>query len=175
MSILANAEKVGATAVRYTWSGTAPYDVWVNGERVLEQTELEAYVIESYGVTPVYAVEVIDADDVNAADSQRYSPRLRLQWRGQADAAVYLIERYEDAAWVTKQIARESGRGYYTFTTPAEADGATAHWRVLAEDERGYQSEVAALSHVVVCNPGPPDVAFSYDEGTGLLTVSAGS
>lgn len=175
MSIATTAERVGPYSVRYTWSGTAPYDVWVNGEKIADQTTDTEYVSESFGSAVPVAIEVTDADDVNPADSDRYSPRIRFQWRGQADAAFYLLQRYDGESWITKQIANETGKGYYTFTTVADADGDTPQWRVLSEDSRGYQSEVRSHSHTIVCNPTPPNVAFSYDEGTGLLTVSDNS
>lgn len=174
MSIVTTAEKVGATTVRYTWSGTAPYDVWLNGEKVLSQTDATSFVAQSPGEDVPYAIEVTDATLVGVAESERYSPRLRIQWRGQTDAAYYAIQRYSGSAWETKQIARESGQGYYRYITTAEADGASAQWRVVAEDEDGNEGAVLSHTQTVVCNPSPPNVAGTYAAGTGLLTIAAG-
>ena len=173
MSILVTAERVGTYTVKYTWSGTAPYDVWMNGEKILDQTSVEEYIAQYAGSDVPYAIEVTDADDVTDADSLRFSPRLRLQWRGQADAYFYRIQRYNGSSWITKQIAEERGRGYYQFITPQETDGASVQWRVLAEDDQGNQSDAEQFTWSVVCNPDPPNVVGNWDEGSGELVISA--
>lgn len=175
MPLIPLAEQVGPTTVRYTWSGTAPFDVWLKGERLAYQTAATEFVVEYYGQDAEPWIEVLDADDVSPAQSELYSPRLRLQWRGQTDADVYLIQRYDDdeAEWIDKQMVREMGRGYsWTRTTP-EANGTTPQWRVMAQDARGYQSEVRSFTREVVCNPSTPAVSGVYDEGTGEITVDS--
>lgn len=173
MPLTPTAERVGPYSVRYTWSGTAPYDVWVNGELVLNQTTDTTTVIQFPGEAVPHAVEVLDATDTGMAESLRYSPRLRLQWRGHAGVEHYRVQTYADSAWSTQQIASEDGRGYYTYTTIAQADATSAQWRVIPVDERGYEGEPVAFTFYVVRNPAPPAVDFSYNAGTGNLTVSA--
>lgn len=167
------AEVQGPYAVRYTWSGTAPYDVWLNGERVVNQGAEAEFVAQRPGGGVYYAIEVRDAASTGEPESAMYSPRLRLQWRGNVDTSVYLVQRYSGSEWVTQQIVVEGGEGYYVYFTPGEADGDTVQWRVVSEDEAGNQGTVAAHSEVMVCTPAPPDVVGSYAAGTGLLTIAA--
>jgi len=167
------AEIQGPYAVRYTWSGMAPFDVWMHGEKVIDQSDSAMFVAESPLSPGHAAIEVRDADSIGEPESLQFSPRLRLQWRGQRDAAYYLIQRYDGSAWETRQIAVETGRGYYRFSTTAEADGATVQWRVVAEDAEGNQGEVAGLTRMVVCNPVAAAVVGTYDDGTGDLTIAA--
>lgn len=171
MPLITTAEQVGPTTVRYTWSGDAPFDVWLKGERLGYQTLSTEMVVEYYDQAAEPWIEVLDANDTDPAQSAQYSPRLRLQWRGQADAELYLVQRKEDGDWVDKQAVRELGRGYSWTRTPPEADGATAEWRVMAQDLRGYASSVVTHTEQVVCNPGTPVVVGTYDEGSGDLTV----
>ena len=173
MPLLPTAEKLGAYSVRYTWAGTSPFDVYVNGERVLNQTTDTTLVVQYPSEATPHACEVRDANDTGTAASVEYSPRLRLQWRGQADAQFYHIQKYVASVWTTQQIASETGKGYYNYTTTAQADDTTVQWRVMPQDSRGYQGTPVDFSFFVVRNPAPPAVAYSYAAGTGLLTVSA--
>lgn len=173
MPLITTAEQVGTTTVRYSWSGTAPYDVWLNGECLLRQTAATSFVVEYYGEDAEPWIEVLDSTDVDPAQSELYSPRLRLQWRGQVDAQHYAVQRFnvDTEEWDDAQFIAELGRGYCWTKTPPEADGTEAEWRVVAQDSRGYESPVVVVDRVMVCNPGTPVVAGVYDSGTGDLTV----
>lgn len=175
MPLTPTAERVGDYAVKYSWSGTAPFDVWLDGVLLLNQTSLTERVVQTIDGTtdPLPAVEILDDTDTETAESYRYSPLLRFQWRGQAGVTLYLIQEYSDAAWTTRAVAYENGQGYYTHTTTALADATAHQWRVLAQDENGYTGDALTITHTTVRNPAPPAVAYSYDEGTGNLTVSA--
>lgn len=165
------AERLSDYATRYTWSGTAPYDVWLNGQRMAYQSTATVFVVEHYGEDVAPWIEVLDATDTDPAQSLANSPRLRLQWRGQTDANVYLIQRWDGTEWETKAIRREDGTGYFSHWTTPELHGTTARWRVIAQDARGYESEMIAWTQLVVCNPKAPAVTGSV--AAGDLTVEA--
>ena len=173
MSLTPTAETVGAYSTRYTWSGTAPYDVYLNGDLYLDQTSATTAVIQYPGETVPYAIEVRDATDSGLPESVKFSPNLRLQWRGQAGTDYYKIETYTGGEWVTQQIAKENGAGYYSFVTVAQGDATSPQWRVVPVDARKYEGDPVSFTQYIVRNPEPPAVAFSYDAGTGDLTVSA--
>ena len=176
MPLTPTATRTGANSVKYTWSGTAPYDVWQDGIKVLDQTTLTQYIAQTLdgSTNPLPAIEVLDDTDTTTAQSYRFSPRVTFQWRGQADALVYLIQEYVDAEWTTRAAAVETGDGYYQFTTAALDDVTTATWRVRPQDANGYSGDPVTLTHFMVRNPAPPAVSYSYSSGTGNLTVSAG-
>lgn len=173
MPIIPTAERVGIFSTRYTWAGDAPFRVWVNGELRLDRSDQTDLVVQYPGAAIPHAIEVLDSNDADPAESQRYSPRLWLQWRGQTDAYAYLVQRLESAEWVTKTPIKETRQGYYGYRTMPEVDGALAEWRVVAQDSLGYTSEVVKHTQRVVCNPMPPRVQSSYDSDTGDLTVEA--
>jgi hypothetical protein len=173
MPIIPQAEKAGNFSTRYTWAGDAPFWVWVNGELRLDRTELTELIVQYFVESAPHAIEVLDSNDTDPAQSQAYSPRLWFQWRGQSDAFAYLVQRFEGGDWVTKTPVKESGQGYYWYKTMPEEDGDTAEWRVIAQDSLGYTSEVVTHTEHVVCNPLPPRTQSSYDADTGDLTVEA--
>ena len=111
MPILTTAEQVAPTTVRYTWSGDAPFDVWLNGACILRQTTQTAFVVEYDGETAEPWIEVLDSNDTDPAESERYSPLLRLQWRGRSDAQGYTLQRFT-TEWEDVQFISELGRGY---------------------------------------------------------------
>jgi len=46
MPLVTTAEQVAPTTVRYTWSGTAPYDMWLNGEKLLAGTLATSFIVD---------------------------------------------------------------------------------------------------------------------------------
>ena len=173
MPITPTATRTGSYSVRYDWSGTAPFDVWRDGVKVLNQTDATTLTVQTTDGTtnPLPAVEILDSTDTDPAQSEVYSPRLRFQWRGQADASLYIVQQYTAGEWTTIQAVRESGIGYYCYDCLAQADGEDVQFRVLPQDSRGYQGLPISFTARVVCNPAPPAVAFTYDSGTGDVTA----
>jgi len=173
MPITPTATRTGSYSVRYDWTGTSPYDVWVDGVKVLDGTDLETYTTQTTdgSTNPLPPVEILDATDTEDAESERYSPRVRIQWRGQSDALYYVVEQYIDLAWTAQTMIKESGAGYYTYTSTAQTDGSSAEFRVIPYDSRGYDGIPVYITHTVTCNPAPPAVAYTYSAGTGLMTV----
>jgi hypothetical protein len=172
MATITNIQRIGPRSWRYTWSGTAPFDVWQDGAKVLVQTALLTYIVQGENNHTPPALEIRDADDTGLPDSVTYSPIMKLQWRGQADASLYIVQKYIDAAWTTQIAVRETGRGYYTFLTLPQDDGVLSQWRVIPQDERGYQGAAVTFSQTIIRNPPPPTVLYAYDEDTPALTVS---
>lgn len=170
MPVIPTAEQQGPTSVRYEWTGDAPFNVWMNGDRVLVDSSETHFIAQFAATEAPYAIEVLDSNDSAPAQSQDHSPRARIQWRGSSDTAYYVIEKYDGVNWNPVQIVIESGRGYYAFTAPPDRDGETVQYRVRGYDESGYVSPVLAFTHHVVCNPQPPTIAFSY--AAGDLTVA---
>jgi hypothetical protein len=175
MPLIPIAEMIGDYGIRYTWAGTAPYDVWLNGALRLSSSTETTLVVDFPNETTPPAIEVRDATDTGEALSLKHSPRLRLQWRGARDALLYRIERWSGTAWVVKQIANETAQGYYSFLTLPEEDGATVQYQIVAVDGRDHEGEVIQHTQTMACVPSPPAVEYSYDDGTGLLTVAAPS
>lgn len=178
MPTITTITRKGPTSWEYQWTGTSPYDAYIQGAIVLSQTTATSLVVQGNSTaasthTPP-AVELRDANSTGTAESITYSPRLRFQWRGQSDASFYQVQRYVDSAWTTQQIVVEDGSGYYKYITIPLSDGATEQWRVVPTDARGYEGGSITIQQIIVCNPDPPDVVFTYSgAGTKTITVSA--
>jgi len=176
MPVTPTATRVGTYAVRYDWTGTAPFDVWRDGQLVLDNTTATTYTAQTTDGTsnPLPAIEILDANDTAIAQSLQYSPMVRFQWRGQSDAAYYQIQQYVSSEWTAKGMVRESGIGYYSWESQPQTDGTSPQWRVVPYDSRGYAGLPLDVTHAVVRNPAPPAVTYTYSAGTGLLTIAAG-
>lgn len=176
MPVTPTATRTGSYAVRYEWMGTAPFDVWRDGRIVLEQTTATTYTAQTTDGTtaPLPAIEILDDTDTTIAQSRQYSPVVRFQWRGQSDASYYKIQQYVDSEWTAIGMVRESGAGYYSWASQPQTDGESVEFRVVPYDTRGYDGLPLPVTHTVVCNPSPPDVSYTYNAGTGLLTIAAG-
>ena len=174
MPITPTAIRTGSYSVKYDWSGTAPYDVWQDGVKVRNQTTSTTYTAQTTNGTtnPLPAIEITDSTDTDPAQSIQYSPLVKFQWRGQADASYYVVEQYIDSEWTALAMIKENGTGYYSYESTHQTDGITAEFRVLPTDSRAYQGLPLPITHTVVRNPVPPAVAYSYSAGTGLLTMS---
>lgn len=173
MSLTPTATRTGSYSVRYDWAGTAPFDVWRDGVKILSGTDLTTCTVQTTDGTsnPLPAVEITDATDTEYAASLQYSPLVKFQWRGQADASYYVVEQYIDLAWTALAMIKENGSGYYSFQSQAQTDAATVDFRVIPYDARGYDGLPLTITHSVVCNPDPPPIGYSYSAGTGLLTI----
>lgn len=173
MPLTPQAVRTGTFSVRYYWSGVAPYDVWLDGVKVLAGSTLTNYAAQTTDGTtnPLPAIEVLDSTDTITAESKQYSPLVYFQWRGQSDASYYQVQQNIDAAWTPMAMIKEDGGGYYNFESTAQTDGIDAEFRVVPFDTRGYQGLPLPVTHRVTRNPAPPAVAYSYDDGTGNLTV----
>lgn len=167
MPLTPTAERISSRTVKYTWSGDAPYDVWLDGTKVLSASDATQYIAQTTDGTtnPLPAIEVRDDNDSGLAQSEQYAPTFRLQWRGQTDAAIYIIQEYVSDNWTTRATAIETGAGYYNYTTRALPDNTSANWRVVPRDVNGYEGDPVYFTHTVVCNPAPPAVTFSYSGG----------
>lgn len=154
----------------FSWpAGTPPYQVWSDGV-LLETTTEESYhcSLPGYEETPP-DVEVVDSTEV--AESSLYPPYLLLQWRGVQGAMGYSIQQYLDSEWADVGTLTESGRGYYSWSTPPQDDGDNLVYRVLAISLNGGLGVPIGFQVTMVRNPAHPAVTLEI-ESTGNLVVS---
>jgi hypothetical protein len=178
---LTDVRKQSDGAWRFTWTGTGPYDVVMHGQYLAQGQTAAEYTYSDFvrlGETSDYAdtappVEVIDTADTTTCQSLDHPPYARLQWRGNAAWTNYRVEQYISAVWTEVDNIAEAGTGYYLWHSDPLTDGATHQFRVIAVDQRGYESDPLAYSALVVTSPTPADVTLSYSAGTGLVTVAA--
>lgn len=161
--------RAGSTSWSCALSGTAPWRVYKDGV-LLETVAFTPFVVEGTDTEEPPAVEVLDATDTQTPDMLAYPQFARLQWRGYATADYYKVERYESGAWGAVATVRETGRGYYAYTTPVLPDGTEVDYRITAIDEGGNASTAAEMKITLHRNPDPPSITATYAGGN--LTVS---
>ncbi len=171
--------KAGGAAWLVTWSGTPPFNLILQGRRLLEDTADVSYLYDlwtdSEEPPPFEILDSVDIGNDIIATSMLHSPRAWLQWRGDVSVEYYHVNRYIDLSWkrVSGGIIPEDGRGYYEYISEVLEDGATVQFRVVAIDAEGYESMPLSHQVVVVCNPSPPMIDLTYDEGDGEWDVTA--
>jgi len=150
----------------------APYSVYYKGVLWASTTNQYYEITEAGATDEPPALEIRSFGQEGVASNIRYPSRFVIQWRGTTTAYMYVVQEYYGGAWVERERFEENQRGYYKYMTKHLPDVTLAKWRVLAEDQYGNQSAALPFEGLVVSNPPPPAVEMSYDDVTGLLTVS---
>ena len=174
MAIQHTVTRIEAGKWKFEWSvGTSPYQIWLKGKLIVDDLDDEEYeYFNPNYVDSAPPVEILnDGDSIESDDN---SPLLKFLWRGTTAATAYLVEKFEDSAWATKATVMERELGYYSWTTPAQADETTAQWRVRAVNLHGEAGTGILFTVDVVRNPDPPDVNVSINS-IGDLVVSEAS
>ena len=173
-------QKTSANSWLYTWSGTSPYKIFMNGANILGEndattTETSMTFLSSDAVEPP-AVEIQDATATTTALSLQFSGAVVLQWRGETANVFYKVQKFNTAINLWQDVSslnlslaiRESGQGYYQFVATDEVDDlTTTNFRVTATDNVGNVSFPLEYEFDGVRNPAVPKINSSYD-GTDL-------
>ena len=174
--LITEAVKIGEGAWRYSWSGTAPFDIMLGGNVVLSQTDNTSLIVQwqdephASTIEPP-AIEGVDSTEDRADLCQSLLPPfITLQFRGKTTNAYYKIEAYDGADWQTITTMAESGRGYYKFTSPTRMTF-TYDLRVVPYDESGTAGTPLELTFFHHTHPAPRDLTYTYDAGTNNLTI----
>ena len=175
MASFSAVEYAGGASWKFTPSGTAPFDYYLDGKLVFPQSSNTYEFINSPtgSATEPPPMEVVDANDTDLPASTDYPPFLAIQWRGVALARYYIVEQSVAAVWTQRARVVENGAGYYQHRTNRLADKTSHLWRVTAIDSEGYSSQVKAYTITIACHPQPPGIVLTYASGTGNATVSA--
>lgn len=175
---LAPPEKVGYGVWRYTWTGTAPFRVWSYDTYSYlaensDDTEITVAALDHNNIEPP-AIEVYDATETTDPEGITYPARLILQWRGYRYAEYYRVEEETSpGTWETVQGIAEDGSGYYKCEfAKLDDDVSTTNYRVVNVDLSGAETS-REFEAVIIRNPDPPQLTYTYNAGTGLLTIAA--
>lgn len=160
----------GANQLEVEWTSDQAdpvYRLYVDGE-LLAETELTVWRFAiSPGTSPL--IEIRD----DATRPPVYPGRATLHWRVAAGAVAYRVEAWSGTAWtVAGRVSVGGESAYATWTSDWLADGQTHQFRLLPLDAAGNEGEAVELAALIVRHPDPPEVALSYDPGTGLVTIA---
>lgn len=100
---------------RYEWTGTAPFrvfDYWDYKYLKPNTTDTRIDVISYFEDQP-NPIQVLDSTE-GSIDGEIYPGRVRIQWRGMANADYYEISVGSGA--IVLNTVKETGAGYYEYT-----------------------------------------------------------
>jgi hypothetical protein len=162
----------GTFAWRLAWTGDdadATYRVFRDG-RLLATTRLtELLVGATGGAPPVFEV----LDDPEAEPAAGFPATATLAWYASAGAARYRVEQDVGGNWTEVDALPDDGSGYFRWTSDALADVTAYDFRVVPVGANGNDGTPLEYAVLMVRVPEPPAVAYSYDAGTGNVTISA--
>lgn len=151
-----------------SFSSTLPapvFYIFVDG--VLSSTQAGGSYVAPAGAV----VEVLD--DPATAAQPAFPAVLVLGWVDDADAAAYRIEQKIGGLWTAVVTRHNTGEPWQSYATGPLEDGSTQEWRIIPLDAAGNDGSGASFVSLMVRYPDVPDVAYSYDNGTGTVTVAA--
>lgn len=161
---------------KYEWTGTAPFRVFSYDTYtyILEDTDETSVFVSSGNDIEPPALAVYDSTETTIPDGVTYPSQIVLQWRGYRYAAAYRVEQETaPSTWTEIQNYVEDGSGYYKFTSQVSDDSVEAlSFRVVTIDLSGGETDTD-IERVVIRNPSPPLCTYTYNAGTGNLTIAA--
>jgi hypothetical protein len=155
---------------RLQWTSTEAtpsYRVYVDG--ALVQSGARDWIDIPVGVGDTPVVEVFD--DESTPTEGAFPGWLLLFWQSASGVESYRIEEYSGGDWVARRTLLADGRLYYRYRTAVLADDTTHQWRVVPV-QGGNDGTPLSFSALVVRHPDAPTASYSYDAGTGLVTVT---
>lgn len=162
---------------KYTWTGTAPFRVFNYDTYtfVLRDTETTSLVVTSGNDIEPPAIAVYDStEDALIPEGVKNPAQIILQWRGYKYAQKYSIQKETSpSVYETVQEYQEDGRGYYKFISTVAADTISAtNYKVVMTDKSGAE-KATTIAQLLIRNPAPPLLTYTYNELTGNLTIGA--
>lgn len=117
------------------------------------------------------ASPVISFTDDPADVPKRFPERFQLFWQKSEGADSYRIERDTGAGYNLVTTIQSSGLMYYSYLTSVLEDGIIHNFRVVPV-QSGNLGTPTVFSATMVKIPAVPDVSYSYDSGTGQVTIT---
>ncbi len=165
---------IGVNAYRLDWESDLPdpvtYTIYRDGV-LIDTTQLTSKVVAvAPGEAPVFEI----LDDEVSTPLTGYPRYAVLAWYAVSGAESYLVQQYIAAVWTTVRTLSDDGQTpYFRWQSGTLADSTTHQFRVISIGANGNSGTAATFAVLVAGYPDPPDVAYSYNAGTGAVTISA--
>lgn len=174
--------KISSGSWKFTWSGTAPFKRYRDGQLEpgdpaldIGQTNLteeifENFVGEDQEEPPIIAV--LDSTEFSTTPEQVDNPPfVVLQWRSAVSDGYYKVEQFISAAWVKIRTVQDDGSTYFSFSSNVLDDVTDSQFRITTIDSDNNESSPIAFTFFVVRNPVTPQINVAY--AANVLTISA--
>lgn len=169
MIVFNSIQNIGINQWQFSWSGTAPFRVYLDGVYFGETSSTSLSISYRKNGDEAPALEIYDSTDSTVAQNTLYPSRMNLQWRGISGVFYYRIDQYVDSEWTEIDRIPHSGEGYYLYLTEKLADETEHQFRIVAVTNDGGESLPLSFPGFIIKNPDPPQVNFSY--AAGQLTI----
>lgn len=158
-----------------SWStslgGTPDFFIYRDAD-LIKTTTLTSYrVTVADGEAPVFSIFDVATDRPAGNSARAY-----LQWLypQAGDVDYWKVEEWVDAAWVErKRITAKTSKLIYEFWSRTLEDSTSHQFRITPVGINKNPGDATSFTLFMIRTPDPPDVAYSYNGGTKLITVSA--
>jgi hypothetical protein len=154
---------------------TAPVTLrmFQNGIKVGEYESLDGYFAFTVNIMPGDSDSFEVLDKSCSIPALAFPGRATLNWRAKTDANKYRIEEYVSAAWTERITINSNGSGSYVWTSRYLEDVTTHQFRIIPIDASGNDGTALTFSMYLARVPDVPLVTYTYDSGTGKVTIAA--
>lgn len=157
---------------KFTWmEGSPPYRVVLFGRLVSTVYDKE-YIYDGVSfLSYPPPIEVVLSDRM--AESELYTPFIKIQWYGNTSVSSYEVQEYLDTSWSSRVVLQEIGSFIYSMSTPRLVDGVSYLYRVLSFNSIGDQSTGVEFDVDMVCHPFMDDasVTISYNNTSQEIVI----
>lgn len=140
--------------------------IYLDGNLIAETKQTE-YTI-AVNLDEVSLIEILD--DPDASPMQVFPGKARLGWFFVEGTDYYRVDEYINETWVERRRLPENN-GYLQWESRFLEDGQTHLFHVVPIGINGNEGEAKQFAVLMVRRPDVPDVDYSYNEGTGNVTV----
>lgn len=163
--------RVSSRSMHAVWTvgSGGPYTIRVGGVAKFITTALEADISIAESEFPV--VEIVDGSEVA---TQAFPGTFTLGWESVDNTAHYKVEELVSAVWTLRQRVKETGKGYYSWTSRFLEDDTVHQFRVTPVGLNGVTGIMSEFTRRMRRHPDPPDASYAYDPppGTSKVTVT---
>lgn len=121
--------------------------------------------------SPLYEV----LDDPAIEPGEIIPDHIELFWRGSVDAAKYEVAlkvQDDPDVYERKATVKDSGEGYFNWSSQPIEDGIPTYWRVTPISAAGNEGTPVYLAGRIVRTPSPPKASYSYSASTRKVTIT---
>jgi hypothetical protein len=168
---ITRAQQTSPTTWRVEWSSDQSdpvFYVWQDG--LLINTTSSGSQLFTVAAGESLVVEIFDA--ATERPEAAFPGRLTLGWYATPATAAYRVDYFADGTWIQQARVREDGRGYYAWRSAFLADVTTHLFRVVPIGNNGNAGAPLVFSVLMVRHPDAPNSDFSYDAGSGVVSIT---
>ncbi len=171
MAVTITTEQIGLHLIRANWEsteGTPSYYIYLDGVLVHAAVTFETMEI---AVADGQARTLEIFDTISHTPTPVQLGAVSLRWYATTDASAYRIDEYVANAWVERTQITDGGEWFFSWRSRNLEDVTSHRFRVvpLLDDEEGTAQE---MYFFMVRKPDGPGVDYSYDSGTGKVTIA---